>query len=117
MCSDISQRCSVSRCTVMADCGVAYTGVLWKHTEYRTEHVETRRSRRLVVSFFATIANYGKQTWKHEIQFLRCVHESCLIKSNRQAGVYPRSNLCKVKRRGDACFSSSMQSMVFSGTW
>ncbi len=33
-------------------------GVLWKHTEYRTEHVETRRSRRLVISFFATIANY-----------------------------------------------------------
>lgn len=34
-------------------------GILWKHTEYRTDHVETRRSRRLVISFFATIANYG----------------------------------------------------------
>jgi Copper amine oxidase, enzyme domain len=33
-------------------------GVLWKHTEYRTEHLEARRSRRLVISFFATIANY-----------------------------------------------------------
>ena len=33
-------------------------GILWKHTEYRTDHLETRRSRRLVVSFFCTIANY-----------------------------------------------------------
>jgi len=33
-------------------------GILWKHTEYRTDHLETRRSRRLVISFFCTIANY-----------------------------------------------------------
>lgn len=37
---------------------VMCAGVLWKHTEYRTEHLEARRSRRLVISFFATIANY-----------------------------------------------------------
>jgi primary-amine oxidase len=33
-------------------------GVAWKHTDYRTEKVEVRRSRRLVVSCFATVGNY-----------------------------------------------------------
>lgn len=33
-------------------------GVAWKHTDWRTNHVEVRRSRRLVISFFATVANY-----------------------------------------------------------
>ena len=33
-------------------------GTLWKHVEYRTGHSEARRSRRLVISFIATIANY-----------------------------------------------------------
>ena len=33
-------------------------GVLWKHVEYRTGHSEARRSRRLVLSFIATVVNY-----------------------------------------------------------
>jgi primary-amine oxidase len=33
-------------------------GVAWKHTDWRTNRVEVRRSRRLVLSFFATVANY-----------------------------------------------------------
>ncbi|QYN33711.1 primary-amine oxidase [Pseudonocardia sp. DSM 110487] len=33
-------------------------GILWKHTNVLTGAVETRRSRRFVVSFFATIGNY-----------------------------------------------------------
>jgi primary-amine oxidase len=33
-------------------------GVLWKHTNFRTEGVEVRRSRRLVISAFMTLANY-----------------------------------------------------------
>ena len=33
-------------------------GVLWKHTDWRNGQAETRRSRRLVVSFWCTIANY-----------------------------------------------------------
>ncbi len=33
-------------------------GVLWKHTDWRTERSDLRRSRRLVVSFFATVGNY-----------------------------------------------------------
>ncbi|NJN60070.1 MAG: primary-amine oxidase [Leptolyngbyaceae cyanobacterium RM2_2_4] len=33
-------------------------GVLWKHTDWRLESVEVRRSRRLVVSFFCTVDNY-----------------------------------------------------------
>lgn len=30
-------------------------GMLWKHVEYRTGHSEVRRSRRLVLSFVATV--------------------------------------------------------------
>jgi primary-amine oxidase len=33
-------------------------GILWKHTDWRREHVDVRRSRRLVVSFIATVDNY-----------------------------------------------------------
>jgi primary-amine oxidase len=33
-------------------------GVLWKHTDIFTESQETRRQRRLVVSFFVTVGNY-----------------------------------------------------------
>jgi len=33
-------------------------GVLWKHTDLFTGSAETRRQRRLVVSFFATVGNY-----------------------------------------------------------
>ena len=35
-------------------------GILWKHTDWRTEHVDVRRSRRLVISFITTVDNYGK---------------------------------------------------------
>lgn len=33
-------------------------GILWKHTDWRTNQAEVRRSRRLVVSFIATVGNY-----------------------------------------------------------
>ncbi len=33
-------------------------GTLWKHNEFRTDVREVRRSRRLVISFFATVGNY-----------------------------------------------------------
>lgn len=33
-------------------------GTLWKHYEFRTGVYEIRRSRRLVISFFCTVANY-----------------------------------------------------------
>lgn len=33
-------------------------GILWKHTDWRLDDVEVRRSRRLVVSFIATVDNY-----------------------------------------------------------
>ncbi|MQA12742.1 MAG: primary-amine oxidase [Pseudonocardiaceae bacterium] len=33
-------------------------GLLWKHFDFRTEKAETRRSRRLVISFVATVGNY-----------------------------------------------------------
>ncbi len=33
-------------------------GILWKHVDFRTGATEVRRSRRLVVSFIATVGNY-----------------------------------------------------------
>jgi primary-amine oxidase len=33
-------------------------GILWKHVDWRTNESEVRRSRRLVVSFIATVGNY-----------------------------------------------------------
>ncbi|BDI28655.1 amine oxidase [Capsulimonas corticalis] len=33
-------------------------GILWKHVDWRNNHTEVRRSRRLVVSFIATVGNY-----------------------------------------------------------
>jgi primary-amine oxidase len=33
-------------------------GILWKHYDFRNDTYEVRRSRRLVVSFFATVGNY-----------------------------------------------------------
>jgi primary-amine oxidase len=33
-------------------------GILWKHTDFRTEKVQVRRSRRLVVSSIVTVGNY-----------------------------------------------------------
>jgi primary-amine oxidase len=33
-------------------------GILWKHMDWRTNRTEVRRSRRLVVSFIATVGNY-----------------------------------------------------------
>ena len=33
-------------------------GILWKHVDWRTDHTEVRRSRRLVVSFISTVGNY-----------------------------------------------------------
>ncbi len=35
-------------------------GIIWKHTELRTMHPEVRRGRKLVLSFVATVANYGQ---------------------------------------------------------
>ena len=33
-------------------------GILWKHGDWRTRQTEVRRSRRLVISFIATVGNY-----------------------------------------------------------
>lgn len=40
-------------------------GTLWKHTDWRSEHCEVRRSRRLVISFFATVGNYDYGFYWH----------------------------------------------------
>ncbi|KPM53188.1 tyramine oxidase [Frankia sp. R43] len=34
------------------------TGIAWKHTDFRTDHVEVRRMRRLVISMISTVGNY-----------------------------------------------------------
>jgi primary-amine oxidase len=43
-------------------------GILWKHFDFRTGVLETRRSRRLVISFFATVGNYDYGFYWHLYQ-------------------------------------------------
>jgi primary-amine oxidase len=43
-------------------------GILWKHTDWRLETTEVRRSRRLVVSFVATVGNYEYGFYWHFYQ-------------------------------------------------
>ncbi|KAL6769401.1 AMX1 [Auxenochlorella protothecoides x Auxenochlorella symbiontica] len=43
-------------------------GMAWKHYDYRTDEVEVRRMRRLVLSFIATIANYEYGFYWHLYQ-------------------------------------------------
>jgi primary-amine oxidase len=43
-------------------------GILWKHWDFRTEHTEVRRSRRLVVSSISTIGNYDYGFFWHFYQ-------------------------------------------------
>jgi primary-amine oxidase len=43
-------------------------GLLWKHTDWRTDQSETRRSRRLSVSFIATAGNYEYGFYWHLYQ-------------------------------------------------
>jgi len=44
------------------------TGLLWKHTDWRTNQTETRRGRRLSVSFIATVGNYDYGFFWHFYQ-------------------------------------------------
>jgi len=43
-------------------------GVLWKHIDWRTNNTEVRRSRRLVISFIATVGNYEYGFYWHLYQ-------------------------------------------------
>ena len=57
-------------------------GLLWKHVEYRTNHSEVRRSRRLVLSFIATVRPHSRCSIFHalmQVQAARaCLHCSCI---------------------------------------
>jgi len=43
-------------------------GILWKHYDFRTDRTEVRRSRRLVLSFVATVGNYEYAFYWHFYQ-------------------------------------------------
>ncbi len=60
-------------------------GILWKHTDWRTGQVEVRRSRRLVVSFIATVGNYEYGIYwyfyqdggiEYEVKYTGIIHTS-----------------------------------------
>ncbi|MGH8012813.1 MAG: primary-amine oxidase, partial [Candidatus Binataceae bacterium] len=68
-------------------------GTLWKHTDWRTNHCEVRRSRRLVISFFATVGNYDYGFFWYlyqsgEIQ-LEVKMTGCLSVGARPPGAHP----------------------------
>ncbi len=50
-------------------------GIAWKHTDFRTEEVEVRRLRRLVVSFICTVGNYEYGLYWYLYQDGRIEHE------------------------------------------
>ena len=73
-------------------------GVLWKHVEYRNGHSEARRSRRLVLSFIATVVNYEylfywyfKQdgTIEFEVKLSGMLSTNNLSKGERENGGWP----------------------------
>ncbi len=47
-------------------------GIMWKHQDWRTGFEEVRRSRRLTVSFFCTVANYEYGFYWHFYQVSWC---------------------------------------------
>jgi primary-amine oxidase len=53
-------------------------GLLWKHTDFRTEHVEVRRARKLVISSIVTVGNY-------EYGFYWYLHQDGVISSEVKA--------------------------------
>lgn len=63
-------------------------GIASKHTDYRTRHTETRRMRKLVVSFISTIANYDYGYYVSFFQ-VRCVFQA--ESGFRQNQRYPRA--------------------------
>ena len=49
-------------------------GILWKHMEYRDGTAEVRRSRRLVISFIATVVNYECRSLSCPLNAMSCPH-------------------------------------------
>ncbi len=73
-------------------------GVLWKHMDWRNERAESRRSRRLVVSFFCSVGNYEygwywyfylDGTIEHEVKLTGIINTSSLPPEGRGVEVAP----------------------------
>src|SRR6266496_2119675 len=67
-------------------------GVLWRHRDWRTGDTEIRRSRRLVVSFFATVGNYDYGFFWYFYQDGRLQFEVKLTGILNTAAVEPGEN-------------------------
>jgi primary-amine oxidase len=69
-------------------------GILWKHYDFRTDKTEVRRSRKLVVSFIATVGNYEYAFYWH---FRQDASIECEIKATGvvQTGALPDGETAK----------------------
>jgi primary-amine oxidase len=69
-------------------------GILWKHYDFRTDKTEVRRSRKLVVSFVATVGNYEYAFYWH---FRQDASIECEIKATGvvQTGALPDGETSK----------------------
>lgn len=79
-------------------------GLLWKHTDWRTNQTESRRSRRLSVSFVATVGNYEYGFFWHfyqdgglecEVKLTGIMHTTALMPDEEPAfgvEIAPRLN-------------------------
>jgi primary-amine oxidase len=64
-------------------------GLLWKHIDFRTEETEVRRSRRLVISFIATVGNYEYAFYWYLYQDGSLEYEIKLTGVLSTAGIHP----------------------------
>ena len=83
-------------------------GMAWKHTDFRTEHVEVRRMRRLVISFVCTVGNY-------EYGFYWSLYARGPI--NRQEGPAPRQRRSSRGRRCGALSRSRAPRGAAARAW
>lgn len=74
-------------------------GLLWKHTDWRTNQSEVRRARRLSVSFIATVGNYEYAFYWHfyqdgslqcEVRLTGIMHTTALREGDLAEGETPR---------------------------
>jgi primary-amine oxidase len=77
-------------------------GIMWKHQDWRTGFEEVRRSRRLTVSFFCTVANYEYGFYWHFYQVSWCdwFLSSCssanhLVRSIVKSNLFSKNSLYK----------------------
>ena len=90
-------------------------GVLWKHTDFRAGVTEVRRSRRLVVSYIATVGNYDygfywyfyqDGTLEYQVKMTGVISNGATLPANGRSGA------CSWRRKCTDRFTSTFSTSV-----